>query len=131
MLGCNPAAAADSRAVKDREIHLAAEHVMDLGGLVDDLVHRDKAERHLPPIDDRAKAATGGADRHAGQCRFGDRRRPDPFGAELAEQRRQRVGRHVKDLGIAPHLFGDRLDRGLVIAQLSHPSLPAEGKRLF
>ena len=88
MLRRDLAAAPDGRPIEDREGHLAAEHVVDLRGLIDDLVHRDKAERHLPPVDDRAEAAAGRADRHAGQRRFGDRRRPDPLGAELLQQRR-------------------------------------------
>ena len=120
MLRRDLAAAPDGCPIKDREGHLAAEHVVDLRGLVDDLVHRYEAERDLPPVDDRAEAAAGGADRHAGQRRFGDRRRSDPLRAELLQQRRKRVGRHVEDLGIAPHLFGNRFDGGLVIGQLSH-----------
>src|SRR4051794_5995792 len=93
---------------------------MDLGGLIDDLIHRDEAERHLPPVDDRAEAGAGGADRHAGQRRFGNRGRPDPLVTELLEQWRQRIGGHVEDLGIAPHLLGDGLERGLAICELSH-----------
>jgi hypothetical protein len=93
---------------------------VDLRGLIDDLVHRDKAKRHLPPVDDRAEAGARSTNRHAGQRRFGNWRRADPLGAELPEQRRNGVGRHVEDLGIAPHLLGDRFERGLVVRQLSH-----------
>ena len=49
--------------------------------------------------------------------------------AELLEQRRQRVGRHVEDLRIAPHLLGDRLERGLVVCQLAHRPLLASGRK--
>src|SRR5439155_20053647 len=57
---------------------------------------------------------------HARERRLGDRGRPDPLGAELLQQRRQRIGRHVEDLGVAPHLLGDGFEGGLVIRQLSH-----------
>ena len=50
-------------------------------------------------------------------------------GAELLEQRRKRVGRHVEDLRIAPHLLGDRLDGGLVVGQLSHRPILASGRK--
>src|SRR6266851_5045544 len=104
---------------------------VDLRGLIDDLIHRDKAERHLPPVDNRAEAAAGSTNRHAGQRRFGDRRRSDALGAKLAEQRRKRVGRHVEDLGIAPHLLGDGFDRGFVVRQLSHRLLLASAAPRF
>ena len=85
MLRSDQAAAADGRPKQDREGHLAAEHVVDLGGLIDDLVHRDKAERHLAPVRDRTEAAAGCADRHAGKGCFGNRCRLDPLRAELVE----------------------------------------------
>ena len=98
MLRRHPAAAADRGAEQQRKIHLTAEHVMDFRGLIDDLVHRDKAERNLPPIDDRAEAAAGRADADAGKGGLGDRRRFDPGIAELSQQRADRVGGHVEDL---------------------------------
>ena len=129
MLRRDQAAASNGRPIKDREGHLAAEHVVDLRSLIDDLIHRDEAECHLAPVDDRAKAAAGRTNSHAGQRRFGDRRRPDALGAKLLEQRRQRVGRHVEDLGIAPHLLGDGFEGGLVIRKLPHRALLASGRK--
>ena len=104
-------AAADGRPEEDRERRLAAEHVVDLRGLIDDLVHRDKA-RTSPA----ASRRSGGSREPAAPIAM-------PviaasaigvalirLSAELLEQRRDRVGRHVEDLGIAPHLLGDGLD---------------------
>ena len=59
------------------KVALAAEHVVDLARLIDDLVHRDEGERDLPPIHDRPKARARRADGDAGQGRLGDRRGVD------------------------------------------------------
>ena len=129
MLRRDEAAAADRGAEQDRERHLAAEHVVDLRRLIDDLVHGDKTERDLPPIGDRAEAATRGTDRHTGEGGLSDRRRLDPLFAKLLQERRDCVGRHVEDLGVAPHLLGDRLERGLVVGQLSHDPVLAQAEK--
>ena len=83
MLCREPRAAADVGAVEDREGPLPAEHVVDLGRLIDDLVHGDERERHLPPVADRPIARACRADGDAGQRPFGDRRGLDPLVAEL------------------------------------------------
>jgi len=70
MLGCEPRAATDVGAIEDWEGALPPEHVVDLGRLVDDLVHGDERERHLPPVHDRPIARAGGADGDAGQSAF-------------------------------------------------------------
>ena len=113
-------AAADGRPEGDREFRLAAEHVVDLGGLVDDLVHGDEAEGDLSPVADRAHAGARRADCHAGHRALGDRRRPCAHRAELLGERRNRVGRQVEDRRIAPHLLGDRREGGLRIGHLGH-----------
>src|SRR5215831_1978991 len=127
MLRRHQPAAPDRCAEEQREGHLPTEHVMDFSGLIDDLVHRDKTKRYLAPVDDRAETAPGRSDADAGKGGFRDRRRLDPLRPEFVKQRWQRVGRHVKDLGVAPHLLGDGFERGLVICQLSHRRLLASG----
>ena len=52
--------------------------------------------------------------------------------AVAEEMRRNRVGRHVEDLGIAPHLFGDGFERGLVIRHFfHHPVLASRRKHII
>src|SRR5690349_4199157 len=120
MLGGELSTAADRCPVEDWKCRLSPEHVVDFCGLVDDLVHRDKAERYLAPIDDWAVATTGGAYRHTGQSRFRDRSRPHSLAAKLCEQGRNCVSCHIKNLGIAPHLFGYGFDARLAVRELSH-----------
>ena len=108
-------AAADRGPEQDRKLGLAAEHVVDLGRLVNDLIHRHERECHQPPVDDRAVSRSGGADRHAGQRTFRDRRVAHAPVAELLQQCRRRLRRKMKDLVVAAHFLRDRLDNGITV----------------
>ena len=63
-----------------------AEHRSDLGGVVDDLVHRDEQEVHRHDLDHRALAEHRGPDARADEPLLGDRRVADAIGAELVEE---------------------------------------------
>ena len=72
----------------ERHPDLAAEHVVDVGGVVDDLVHRQQREVDRHELDDRAQAAHRRADAHPDDRVLGDRRVAHPLLAELLEQAR-------------------------------------------
>jgi hypothetical protein len=57
-------AAAAGHADHQGHPHLAAEHVRDRGGMVDDLVHRQQREVDGHDLDDRPQASHRGADAH-------------------------------------------------------------------
>ena len=62
---------------------LAAEHVAELGGLVEDLVEADAHEVDEHQLGDRAQAGRGGAGRRADEGALGDRRVEHALAAEL------------------------------------------------
>ena len=85
---CGPRLPPTPTAVRthQRDAELAGGHVVDLGRLIDQLVHdqRDEiAEHHL---EDRPLPGHGGADRDAECAGFRDRRIDHALGAELREQ---------------------------------------------
>ena len=86
MLRRGAAPGADHRADHQRRLRLAAEHVAELGGLVEDLVEADAEEIAEHQFGDRPQAGDRGAGGGAHDRRFGDRRVDDPRLAELAEQ---------------------------------------------
>jgi hypothetical protein len=63
-----------------------AEHRSDLGGVVDDLVHRDEQEVHRHDFDHRALAEHRGPDARADEALLGDRRVAHALGPELVEE---------------------------------------------
>ena len=69
-----------------RHGHLAAEHVADVGGVVDDLVEREQREVDRHQLDHRAQTGHRRADAHAHDRVLGDRRVADAALAELLEQ---------------------------------------------
>ena len=86
MLRSEIAADADGRAHDQRHAELAGRHVIDLGRLIDQLVHdqRDEiAEHHL---EHRPLPGHGGANRDAEGAGFRDRRIDHALAAELREQ---------------------------------------------
>ena len=102
-------------------LRLAAEHVPDLGRVVDDLVERDQREVDGHHLDDRAQAEHGRADGGADDDLLCDRSVDHTVGAELVEQA---VGHPIgatelpdvladeKDILVALHLLGKRLAQG-------------------
>src|SRR5207248_2011138 len=86
MLRGGAAASADHRADDHRRLRLAAEHVAELGGLVEDLVEADAEKIAEHQFGDGAQAGNGGAGGGAHDRRFGDRGVDDPSLAELADE---------------------------------------------
>ncbi|GAA0922537.1 hypothetical protein GCM10009559_06150 [Pseudonocardia zijingensis] len=86
MLGGELAAGAGRDPHDERYGELAARHVQQGGGVVEDLVEREQAEVHRHDLDDRPHPAQGGADPGADERRLRQRGVPDPFGPELLEQ---------------------------------------------
>ena len=118
---------------------LAAEHVAELGGLIEDLVETDAHEIDEHQVGDRPQPGRGGADRSADEGQFGDWRVEHPLASELrhqalgdAERAAPRVllaGRagaagdvlaHHDHARIALHFLTDRLVDGLTIALFRH-----------
>ena len=91
------------RADDHRALHQAAEHVVDLGGVVDDLVHghQDEVERH--DLHDRALAEHGGPDRGAHEAFLGDRRVADAIGPPLLQQPGGDLVGAVEDADLLAH----------------------------
>src|SRR5262249_54874383 len=86
VLGGQLAAAAARRADDQWTAGLATEHVVDLGGVVDDLVHRQQAEVDRHDLHDRPRAGHRRADRRADEALLGDRRVAHALLAELLQQ---------------------------------------------
>ena len=106
------------RAQHHRHLELAAGHIVGLGRLVDELVHRqrDKVAEHN--VHNRAHPGDRGTNTEASNTRFGDGRIDDALCAEFIDH----AGEHFedgagfshiladdKDARIAAHLFADRL----------------------
>ncbi len=86
VLGRELRAAAARRADDQRAARLAAEHVADLGRVVDDLVEGVEREVHGHDLHDRPRAGHRRADRGADEALLGDRRVAHAVGAELLHQ---------------------------------------------
>ena len=72
--------------IDHRRDRLAAEHVLELGRLVEDLVEADAHEVDEHQLGDRAQAGGGGADGGADEAALGDRRVQHAVAAELGHQ---------------------------------------------
>jgi hypothetical protein len=130
----------------DRAAHLAAGHVVGLGGRIDDVVDRLHREVEGHELDDRAQAAHRRAGADAGKAIFGDRRVDHAARAELVEQAlRDLVGAlifsdllaHHEDAVVRSHLLchgvAERLAHSLAnhLGSLGHFRLDLEaGRRL-
>ena len=102
---------------------------MDLGGLVDHLVHDDRQEIAEHDVHDRTQAGHGRTDAEAAETSFRNRRVDDAILAELVDEsgehfeggaRLGHVFAHQDDVRIAPHLFGDGLFDGIAERQLAY-----------
>ena len=120
MLGGVAAAGALLGANDQRDSGLAAEHVAQLGRLVDDRLHGQADEVDVHDLGDRPTARRGGADGHRGDGFFGDGRVAHALGAEFFGQAlgdaedaaaapAGDVLAHHEDGRVAPHLFAQRL----------------------
>ncbi len=122
-------AAAGGTAKNDRNGELAARHVADLRGVVDDLVVGDERKTPGHELDHGPQAVHGRADGQAGETGFADRRVDDPLRAELLQQAlADLVGAvvfgdflaHEHDAVVALHFFGEGLIEGFAVGQGRH-----------
>ena len=113
----------------DRDLHLSAEHVVDVRCRVDDLVHREQGEVDGHDLDDRPKPRHRCSDPHADDRVLGDGRVADTLLAELLEQPLSHlegaledadVLAHEKDRLVALHLLPQREVEGLPVAHHCH-----------
>ena len=109
----------------ERDADLAAEHVADVSGVVDDLVERQQREVDRHELDDGAQPGHGRADAHADDRVLGDRRVAHALLAELLEQpgghlegavEDADVLAHEHDALVAQHLLAQRLVERLAVA---------------
>ena len=110
----------------ERDADLAAEHVADVRGVVDDLVEREQREVDRHELDHGAQPGHGGTDAHADDGVLGDRGVAHALLAELLEQPRgdlegavedADVLAHEHDVLVAQHLLAQGLVERLAVAQ--------------
>ena len=70
----------------ERNIELAARHMQDRRGVIDDLIEGKQTEIYCHDFHDRTGATHRRANARADECGLGERRVADAFGAELIEQ---------------------------------------------
>ncbi len=86
MLRRGAAPGADHCADDERRLGLAAEHVAELGRLIEDLVEADAEKIAEHQLGDRAQPGDRGAGGGSHDRRFGDRGVDDPALAEFAKE---------------------------------------------
>ncbi len=108
---------------------MAAEHRVNLGGVIDDLVEREQREVDAHHLRHRAQAHDGRANRRADDPRLGDGGIYDAAFAKLIQKAAgDRVGASVgadifadeEDAIIALHLLAQRLADRLAKSDLRH-----------
>ena len=85
MLGRGPVAPAAQRADHQRHLRLAAEHVAQLGALIQNLVETDAHEADEHHFGDRPQAGHRGPDRGADEARLADRGIDHALATELLD----------------------------------------------
>ena len=110
----------------------AAQHVAELGGLVDDHVHHQGHEVEDLDLDDRPHAGDRSADAGAAEGRLGDRRVAHPLAPEAVQQALadledaagiRHVLAHQEHARVALHLLRHRLVQRLREGQLTGAAL--------
>ncbi len=86
VLGTGGEPGSPHRGDRQRQRGVAAEHVLELRGLIRELVHRDKHEVHEHQVDDRTESHDCGADAEADDRLLRDRRVDHPALAEPFEE---------------------------------------------
>ncbi len=129
MLRGQPPAGALRPAKDDRDPELAAGHVPNLRGAVENLVHREKREIESHHFDHRPQTDHRGSGTQSGKPQLGDGGVHHPGAPEALEQAlRYLEGALVfadffpdeEDVGVAFHLFGERLIERLAIHDFRH-----------
>lgn len=119
----------------DHEGHacLAAEHAVDLRGVVDDLIEREQREVDRHDLHHRAEAEHCRADRGAGEPLLGDGGVPHPLLPELLEQAARDLVGALKDADllaeqehavVAEHLGPQGVVQGLTVGHDGHADAP-------
>ena len=103
---------ADHRADDERRLCLAAEHVAELGGLVEDLVKADAEKVRKHQFSDRPEPGDGGPGGGAHDRALGDRRIDDAGFAKLAKE----PFGHPEDAAIGVALAFARRPAGDILA---------------
>ncbi len=124
MLGGSRAATASRGSKNDREWGLSTKHVVNLGHLIHDLIHRREGEYHHTRTDDGAEAATGGANTRTHIGFFRNEANSHPISAKLGYQLFQgaETAAQMEHLVISPHLLTKRLQQRVCIVEFSHDS---------
>ena len=111
MLRRELSSATGGHADDERNAELAARHVAQRGGIVDDLIQGEQAEVDRHHLHDRPHAADGCADARTDEGRLGERRvahalRPELLEQSFAARVRAAVAAHIltheEDTRIAP-----------------------------
>ena len=123
-----PAGAA-LRSQRHGHLDLASGHVAVLGGLLDELLHRQRHEVLVHDLDDRAHAGDGRADAGSDDRHLGDRRVAHALGPELVEHPLRDAHRaahlgdvlaHDEDVVVAAHRLAHRVAHGLPVGHRRH-----------
>jgi hypothetical protein len=129
MLGARRPTGASLRADREGHLDLAARHVPVLGGLADDLLHRQGREVLVHDLDDRAHAGDRGPDARADDGHLGDRRIAHALGPELLEHPLRHAHRaahlgdvlaHDEDVVVPPHRGRQGVANGFPVGELRH-----------
>ena len=114
----------------DRNVELSAGHREHVGRVVHDLIEGDERKTEGHELDDGPQPNHRGADPHARETVFADRRVDDAFGPETFEQTlRNFVGAvifghfftHQENIWIALQFFRERFVQRLPVSDLAHP----------
>ena len=106
---------------------LAARHVVDLGGLVHELIHDQRQEVAEHDVDDGPHAGHRGADADAGEPGLRDRRVDDALRAELVDEPLEHLERRAGLGDVLAHQE-DASDRGASLRAIASRMACAEGQ---
>ena len=107
-----------TRGGADDKGHGAGKHELDLGTLIDYLVHSAEGKVDEVQVDDRVQASQSGADARRYHCRLGNGRVENPPGADQFSQALylspvaapvDQVGPQHENVWVGRHLLGDSL----------------------
>ena len=113
MLRCQTGAAAYRGSEGNGKSLLSTKHIMDLAGLIDDLIHGNKTEGDHVPINNGPHSRSRRTYRDAGEGILGDRCSADARFSEFLHQGRWRIRGQMNSLGVPAQLLGQSLHSGM------------------
>ncbi len=128
VLGGRTSRGPERRSHDQRDLPRASRHVMNLRGLIDQLIHHQSQEIPEHDVDDRPQTRHRGSDANAGESSLGDWGIDDTLLSELLHEARQHLERGSRFGNVFPenthpwiaaHLFCQGLPDGLAEAQLA------------